>query len=229
MVLRVGGESGRIVGVGIEDEFCLATGMVSTMETKPSLLVRLRDPLDAEAWRTFVGLYAPLVYRYGRRRGLQDADAADLTQEVLGEVARDIRAFQYQPERGRFRDWLLTIARRRLTRIQARQARHPLASLGSELPEPAGDDETDRDWNEAFNARVLSVALGRIRPRFEDSSWRVFERVWLEHRPAAEVADELSMSIEAVYMAKSRILRRLQEEVEDIAEHFSWLDAIEAS
>ncbi len=56
------------------------------METKPSLLVRLRDPLDAEAWRTFVGLYAPLVYRYGRRRALQDADAADLTQEVMGEV-----------------------------------------------------------------------------------------------------------------------------------------------
>jgi RNA polymerase sigma-70 factor (ECF subfamily) len=73
------------------------------------------------------------------------------------------------------------------------------------------------------------VALRRIRPRFEASSWRVFERVWLEHRAAAEVADELAMSIEAVYMAKSRILRRLQEEVEDIAEHFSWLDAMEAS
>lgn len=229
MALRYGGESGRLAGADIEDEFCLAPGMVSTMETKPSLLIRLRDPLDAEAWRTFVGLYAPLVYRYARRRGLQDADAADPTQEVMGEVARDIRAFQYQPERGRFRDWLLTIGRRRLVRFQARQARHPIASLGSGLPEPIGDDEPDPEWNEAFNARVLNVALGRIRPRFETSSWRVFERVWLEHRPAAEVADELSMSIEAVYMAKSRILRRLQEEVEDIAEHFSWLDAMESS
>jgi RNA polymerase sigma factor (sigma-70 family) len=199
------------------------------METKPSLLVRLRDPLDAESWRTFMELYAPLVYRYGRRRALQDADAADLTQEVMGEVARDIRSFHYQPERGRFRDWLLTIARRRLIRFQSRRARHPLASLGSELPEPTGADEPDPDWNEAFNARVLDVALRRIRPRFEASSWRVFERVWLEHRPAAEAADELSMSIEAVYMAKSRILRRLEEEVEDIAEHFSWLDVIEAS
>ena len=73
------------------------------------------------------------------------------------------------------------------------------------------------------------MALRRIRPHFEASSWRAFERVWLGHNSAAEVADELSMSIEAVYMAKSRILRRLQEEVEDIAEHFSWLDAMEAS
>lgn len=198
------------------------------METKPSLLVRLRDPLDAEAWRTFVGLYAPLVYRYGRRRALQDADAADLTQEVMGEVARDIRSFNYQPERGRFRDWLLTIARRRLIRLQSRRARQPLASLESEPPEPAGDDVPDPDWNEAFNARVLRVALQRIRPHFEESSWRAFERVWLEHCPSAEVADELSMSIEAVYMAKSRILRRLKEEVEDLAEHFSWLDAMES-
>ena len=69
--------------------------------------------------------------------------------------------------------------------------------------------------------------LHRIRPHFEASSWQAFERVWLEHRSAAEAADELSMSIEAVYMAKSRILRRLEEEVQDIAEDFSWLDALE--
>ncbi len=92
--------------------------MVSTMETKPSLLVRVRDPLDAEAWQTFVALYAPLVYRFLRRRSLQDADAADLTQEVMGEVSRAIRSFEYHPERGRFRDWLLLIiTRRRLIRF----------------------------------------------------------------------------------------------------------------
>jgi RNA polymerase sigma factor (sigma-70 family) len=204
-------------------------GMVSTMETKPSLLVRVRDPLDADAWRTFVALYAPLVYRYGRRRGLQDADASDLTQEVMGEVARAIRSFEYQPQRGRFRDWLLIIARRRLIRFFANQVRRPASGLGAELPDPRGDDEPDQDWNEAFNARVLRVALHRIRPHFEASSWCAFERVWIERRPAAEAADELSLSIEAVYMAKSRILRRLEVEVREIAEDFSWLDAMETS
>jgi RNA polymerase sigma factor (sigma-70 family) len=203
--------------------------MVSTMETKPSLLVRLRDPLDADAWQTFVALYAPLVYRFLRRRSLQDADAADLTQEVMGEVARDIRSFEYHPERGRFRDWLLLITRRRLIRFHEHGVRRPVAGLGSAMPEPCDDEQPDQGWNEAFNARVLRVALQRIRPHFEATSWQAFERVWLEHRPAAEAADELSMSIEAVYMAKSRILRRLQEEVQDIAEDFSWLDALEAS
>jgi RNA polymerase sigma factor (sigma-70 family) len=222
-------KSPRIGRLGTDAEFHLKPGIVSTMETKPSLLIRLRDPLDAEAWRTFVGLYAPLVYRYGRRRALQDADAADLTQEVMGEVARDIRSFNYQPERGRFRDWLLTIARRRLIRLQSRRARHPAASLELELSAPSGEDEPDPEWNEAFNAQVLRMALRRIRPHFEASSWRVFERIWLEHHSAAEVADELSMSIEAVYMAKSRILRRLEEEVVEIAERFSWLDVIGAS
>jgi RNA polymerase sigma-70 factor (ECF subfamily) len=203
--------------------------MVSAMETKPSLLVRVRDPLDAEAWRTFVALYAPLIYRYGRRRGLQDADAADVTQEVMGEVARAIRAFEYQPKRGRFRDWLLVIARRRLIRFFENQARRPAAGLGPELPEPTEDSGPDQEWNEAFNARVLHLALQRIRPHFEVSSWRAFERVWMERRPAAVAAEELSLSIEAVYMAKSRILRRLEEEVRDIAEDFSWLDLIETS
>ncbi len=199
------------------------------METKPSLLMRVRDPLDAEAWGIFVALYAPLVYRFVRRRNLQDADAADVTQEVMGEVSRTIRNFEYHPERGRFRDWLLTITRRRLIRFHEQTARKPGMVSASKLPEFAGDDASDEDWNEAFHARILRVALQRIRPRFEDSSWQAFERVWLEHRPASETADELSMSIEAVYMAKSRILRRLEEEVHDIAEDFSWLDALDAS
>src|SRR5580693_4590826 len=141
-------ESRRIGRLGTDPEFHLTPGPVSTMETKPSLLIRLRDPLDAEAWRTFVAVYAPLVYRFGRRRSLQDADAADLTQEVMGEVARAIRSFEYQPERGRFRDWLLIIARRRLIRFQELRARRPVAGLASNLPEPGGDDEPDQDWNE---------------------------------------------------------------------------------
>lgn len=197
------------------------------METRPSLLVRIRDPLDAESWRTFVALYAPLIYRYSRAWGLQDADASDLTQEVLGEVLRGIRSFEYCPERGRFRDWLLLITRRRLIRFHGARARLPVPGLGSEWPEPAGAALPDHDWDAAFNERVLRVALRRIRPGFGSGVWRAFERVWIELCPAAEAADELSMSVEAVYMAKSRVLKRLEEEVREIAEEFSWLDAPE--
>src|SRR5262245_22647225 len=89
-------------------------------ETRASLLVRLRDADDADAWRTFVELYAPLVYSLGRKHGLQDADAADLTQEVFASVAAAVRSLEYDPRRGRFRAWLYTVARNRLLDFQRR-------------------------------------------------------------------------------------------------------------
>ncbi len=199
----------------------------SAMHTRPSLLVRVRDASDTTAWNTFVDIYARLVYGFGRRRGLQDADAADLTQEVMGEVVRSIRAFEYQPERGRFRDWLLLIARRRLIRLYERRA-HRAEELGqAEVLAQAEDQSPDADWNDAFSDRVLQIALQRIRPDFEPTTWRAFERVWLEKRSAPETAAELSIKIQLVYKAKSRVLKRLTAEVEEISEDFSWLDAIE--
>jgi RNA polymerase sigma-70 factor (ECF subfamily) len=199
------------------------------VQTRPSLLVRVRDVGDAEAWRTFVTLFAPLVYRSAGRHGLQDADAADLTQEVMGEVARAIRSFEYHPERGRFRDWLRTITRRRLARFQKVRARRPEQPWGAEALEQVedGDDRPDADWNDSFNAQVLRTALQRIQPCFEPMTWRAFQRVWLENRSAAETAGELSLRIDLVYLAKSRVLKRLEKEVHEIAEDFSWLDAIE--
>ncbi len=199
----------------------------SAMHTRPSLLVRVRDASDASAWAAFVDIYAPLVYRLGRRRGLQDADAADLTQEVMGEVVRSIRAFEYQPARGRFRDWLLLIARRRLYRFFDRRARRGEEHNRADALDQVVDQTPDTDWNDAFSARVLEVALQRIQPDFAPATWRAFERVWLENRPAPEAAAELSMKIQLVYRAKSRVLKRLTEEIEEINEDFSWLDSIE--
>src|SRR5712672_2381852 len=82
--------------------------------TRASLLVRLRNPQDEVAWTQFVDLYAPLVYGYARKQGLQDADAADLCQDVLGAVAGAVARLEYDPLRGAFRNWLFTIVRRKL-------------------------------------------------------------------------------------------------------------------
>ncbi len=198
------------------------------METRPSLLLRLRDVGDVEAWQDFVRIYAPLVHRFARRQGLQDADAADLTQDIMGEIIRAIRSFEYQPSRGRFRDWLFAITRRRFFRFQGRRARYQERSVVEGELERLEDDRLEVDWNDAFHSRVLRVALQRIQPSFHPHTWRAFERMWLENRSAAETADELSLGIDAVYTAKSRVLKRLSEEVEVIAEGFSWLDALEA-
>jgi RNA polymerase sigma-70 factor (ECF subfamily) len=89
--------------------------------TRASLLLRLRDPRDGEAWTEFVDLYAPLVYGYLRRQGLQDADAADLTQEVLTAVAGAIGRLEYDPARGAYRNWLFTLVRRQLSNWRAAQ------------------------------------------------------------------------------------------------------------
>jgi len=202
---------------------------IDANRTRPSLLLRVRDAGDVEAWRTFVSIYAPIVHQFNRRHGLQDADAADRTQEVLSEVARAIRSFEYDPTRGRFRDWLLTIARRVLYRFKARQARRQEQGCAAEALETVEDDGADAEWNDAFNARVLRVALQRIQPCFEPATWRAFELVWIESRSAAETAQELSLRIEQIYLAKSRVLKRLSEEVREIVEYFSWLDVLEKS
>ncbi len=203
------------------------SGDVSSTQTRPSLLLRIRDVCDAEAWQTFVTIYAPLVYQFSIRRGSQHADAADLTQDVMVEVARAIRSFEYQPEKGRFRHWLLTVTRRLLLRFNKRIARRPERACDIEELETLEDDQADVDWDGAFNARVLRVAMQRIQPLFEPFTWRAFECVWVEHRSAAEAAEKLSLRIEQVYIAKSRVLKRLSEEVHEIVEDFSWLDAID--
>src|SRR5580700_6478354 len=89
--------------------------------TRASLLVRLRDPRNTAAWTEFVDLYAPLVYGYARKQGLQDADAADLSQEVLSAVAGAVGRLEYDPQRGAFRNWLFTVVRRKLSNWRAAQ------------------------------------------------------------------------------------------------------------
>jgi RNA polymerase sigma-70 factor (ECF subfamily) len=193
----------------------------SSLHTRPSLLTRIRDVQDAESWKTFVETYAPLVYRYARRQGLQDADAADVTQDVMAEAARCLRTFEYQPERGRFRDWLGTVTRRQLARFHAKQNRLVTgannAATAAVLDQSAAPG-AEATWTDEFNAQVLRTALERIRPHFQAVTWSAFEGVWLESRPAAEVARELDVPLDAIYVAKSRVLKRLREEILLLAE-----------
>ena len=185
--------------------------------TRPSLLLRIRDPHDADSWSNFVGVYSPLLLRYARKRGLQEADAADVTQDVLAQVAKSIRDFEYRPERGRFRDWLGTVVRHRVHRFLKREANHAIGADAAWLDDLPGTQQ-DGDWSAAFNAHILNAALERTRPYFEDATWQAFQLAWLEQHPATTAAEKLGLPVASVYLAKSRVLKRLREEVLVIAE-----------
>ncbi|MHC4406536.1 MAG: RNA polymerase sigma factor [Planctomycetota bacterium] len=190
--------------------------------TRPSLLLRIRDPKDEQAWRQFVEVYAPLVDHYGRRHGLQAADTADLAQEVLQAVAGAAGRFDYDPQRGSFRGWLFMITRNKLRNVLASRRRHPRASGRSdvkELLEQQPDPEPDEAaWNRQYQWRLFSWAAERIRGDFQDSTWQAFWQSAAENRPAKEIAEQLGLSVGAVYIAKSRVLARLRQTIQQVVD-----------
>lgn len=189
--------------------------------TRASLLVRLRDRQDHEAWSQFVELYAQLIYGFARKRGLQDADAADLMQDVLRAVARSAGKLEYDPRRGTFRGWLFTVTRNKLINYLNSRRRRILASGDSDLHErlenePAPEDESL--WEREYRQRLFDWAAEQVRGEFQPNTWRAFWATAVENHPPKDVAAELGLSVGAVYVAKSRVLARLQEVVRQAEE-----------
>ncbi|HWG45896.1 MAG TPA: sigma-70 family RNA polymerase sigma factor [Gemmataceae bacterium] len=190
--------------------------------TRATLLVRLRDPQDKAAWTEFVDLYAPLVYGYARKQGLQDADAADLTQEVLGAVAGAVDRLEYDPARGAFRNWLFTIVRRKLSNWRAAQSGRPRGSGDESIhqrmeqcPAPA---EREAEWDLEWEERVFAWACAQVRRDVTETTWQAFWRTAIDDQPGKQVADALGLTIAAVYRARSRVLARLKELVQSVQE-----------
>jgi RNA polymerase sigma-70 factor (ECF subfamily) len=183
--------------------------------TPPSLLERLRQPDAKEAWARFVQLYTPLLYRWARRLGLQEADAADLVQEVFILLVQHLADFHYQPGK-RFRAWLWTIFLNKW-RERGRQAaaRPPLAADvdPASLPAP---DTSEAVGETEYRRYVVGRALRLMQADFEPSTWQACWNYLVEGRPAAEVATALGMTVNAVHLAKSRVLRRLRRELEGL-------------
>jgi len=191
--------------------------MAAAPTTRPSLLVRLRDPRDRQAWDRFVELYAPVVFGYARKRGLQGADAADLTQIVLGQVVQQIGRFDYQPERGSFRGWLFTIVRRRLCDWRAQQngpQRAAGVAQGLLEAQPAPAEEESAAWEREVRLNLLAWAGEQVRPSVQETTWQAFWQTAVEGKSGKETAAALGISVAAVYLAKSRVMARLRQEVQ---------------
>jgi RNA polymerase sigma-70 factor (ECF subfamily) len=182
------------------------------------LLLRLRDATDKASWNTFVAAYGPMIRGYCQYQGLQEADAADVSQEVLVRVVRSIGSFEYRPDIGRFRDWLGAVVRNAVRRFQNRDQSTPHGTGADDRPELDVAGPADPEWTSRYQAGLLTAACDRAKPHFEPHTWRAFESVWLERTPAPAVAHELGLPIHAVYVAKSRVLQRIREELLFLAE-----------
>lgn len=189
--------------------------------TRHSLVLRLRDREDETAWAEFVQLYEPLVLRIARSKGLQDADAQDLCQELFRAVASAIE--RWDPAKGKFRAWLFRITRNLLVNFLVRQHRQPRGSGRTSIVElleaqPVRDAGAEAEFAAAFRRRAFSWAAEQAKGQFTPSTWQAFWKTGVENKPIAEVAAELGLSEGAVYIARSRVLARLRECVEQLTE-----------
>ncbi len=187
-------------------------------ETKASLILRLPSTDDAEAWREFVSIYEPFVYRFARRGGLQDADARELVQNVLLSVARAVGRWRPDHQRGRFRTWLFRIARNQLLDVLAKQQRSAVSRSGSGLFDvfdqlAATSGSNEQHLRLEHRRELFRWAAERIKRTVKEATWNAFWMTAVEERAAETVASELGLTTGAVYIARSRVLSRLRDEV----------------
>jgi len=196
------------------------------VETRTTLLLRVRDPADSESWREFVLLYEPLLLNYVRRRGLAEHDARDVVQDIFATLVRVLPGFELDHQRGRFRTWLWRVTHNAVVDWSRRRGRRAAAEeeARKEAPVAVGPDDSDleAEWLTAHRRRILEFAIEQVRSRSNERSWACFELHLLQGRPSAEVAEELGITANSVYVNASRVLARVRQQcaeyTEDLAE-----------
>jgi RNA polymerase sigma-70 factor (ECF subfamily) len=191
--------------------------------TRPSLLVRIRDTADHQAWSQFVELYAPLIYGFARKYGLQDADAADLTQDVLRVVAKTIQGLDYNRQRGSFRAWLFTVVRNKLRNFVTRRRPYEQGTgdTGAHkllLEQPAPEEDSAALWDQDYERQLFACAAKQDSGRVQESTWQAFWQTTVQGKSGKEAAEELKMTVAAVYLAKSRVMAQLKEQIRQLRE-----------
>ncbi len=186
--------------------------------TRASLILRLRHPDDAAAWEEFVAIYQPLIFRLAKGRGLQDADAFDVTQEVLARVAGAINRWDPDPDRGSFRGWIGRVTRNLAVDFLRSKNKRPRTSDDSAIRElihqtPDRSAETDL-FDLEYERQIFAWASEQVKPRFTPVTWQAFWLTSVNQQPVQAVAKQLRISVGATYIARSRVMARLKQTVQ---------------
>ena len=191
--------------------------MNPTPETRASLLIRVRDPADQAAWHEFVEIYRPVILRLARQKGMQEADAEDVAQDVLVAVAKAVELREHDRKRAKFRTWLHRVAQNAILNALAR-GKPDRGSGDSALLAVLNQHEShtgpDSDLLRLeYRREVFRWAVRQVRTEFHQATWDAFWLTAVEERAVEVVAEELAKNPGAVYAARSRVIRRIQEKV----------------
>jgi RNA polymerase sigma-70 factor (ECF subfamily) len=186
--------------------------------TSPSLLMQLRQPNSAAAWDRFVKLYTPLlVHVLGKRMQVPAQDVSDLVQDIFVTLFRTLPEFEYDRDKGRFRDYLRQVCRSKCADHKRRRS-VPVAAgpTTSSLEDVGAEDEFERIWQEDHNRFLVRQALAIMQAEFQPRTWKACWEFVVNDRPAAEVARELGLTENAVFIAKCRVIGRLKRELDGL-------------
>jgi RNA polymerase sigma factor (sigma-70 family) len=177
-------------------------------ETRYSLILRLPDRRDVEAWDQFVSIYEPLVYRLARAKGFQDADVREIVQEVLIAVSTAVERWEPNPQRGRFRDWLFRIARNLMIKFLTRRNLRPIGSgdsgIARLLEQQVGPEcEESRLFELEYRREVFRWAAERVREQVKEKTWQAFWMTSIDGLATQDAARQLDMTVGAVHIACS--------------------------
>ncbi|MAT80548.1 MAG: hypothetical protein CMJ29_02750 [Phycisphaerae bacterium] len=187
--------------------------MAEASRTTTALLNNLHEADNEAAWREFDERYRPILIGFSRRLGLPEADAVDVAQETMVQFIKEYREGKYDRERGRLRSWLLGIARFRVAGIYRKRATSRVSRGESAIVDMPRENEFEEAWDTERRMTILRKALDELKnkTKIADKTVRAFEMVALQQRSVVDVAAELEISENDVYLAKSRVASKLKE------------------
>lgn len=191
--------------------------MQDSPKTRYSLIAKLHDPQNLDAWNEFASIYQPLIFRICRIKGLQHADATDVTQDVMARVSKAIDQFDGHQDGATFRGWLYRVTRNLVVDFFRQKDNRNLACAKTgllELIEQEPSCAESREFRIEYQRQIFSIVANQVRDEVQPNTWQAFWRTEMENQPAEHVAAALNMNTGAVYVARSRVIARLRKAAE---------------